>query len=123
VLKENEPRFLRQRGFPEDLESEFDDLVELVEEEIKLEPILDTSDECRAESTRLDSLCDAIKTLSGLTIKHSVVCEARIGELTERSLDYARRASELEPEEPESEGEKQRSPSRGFSIDALFSDL
>lgn len=92
-------------------------------EDTKSEPIFDTPDEYRAESRRLASLCDAIGTLSGLTIKHNARCEALVTELSTLSARYYRRADELEPEEPESEDETQRAPSNAFSIDALFSDL
>jgi hypothetical protein len=123
AVKESEPRLLRQAAFPEGLETEFDDLLDLVEEDAKSEPIFDTADEYRAESQRLTSLCDAIRTLSGLTIEHSVRCDALIAELTHRSQRYDTRADELQPEEPEPEYGMERSPSESFSIDALFSDL
>jgi hypothetical protein len=123
AVKETEPRLLRQMTFPEGLETEFDDLLDLLEEDAGSEPIFDTADEYRAESQRLASLCDAIRTLSGLTIKHSVRCEALTTELTDRSERYDARADRLQPEEPEPEHGMERRTSDSFSIDALFSDL
>jgi hypothetical protein len=108
--------------FPDELESEFDDLMDLVESDARSNPIFDTPDEYRAESQRFDSLSDALRTLSGLTVKHSVRCESLYTELSSQSLKYERRADELTPEEPEPD-EPQRAPSNAFSIDALFSDL
>jgi hypothetical protein len=123
VVKENEPRLLRREAFPENFETEFEELLELMEEDAKSEPILDTPDEYRAESWRLVSLRDAIGTLLGLTIKHHGRCEALVTELSTLSARYDRRADELEPEEPEYEDESRGSPLGDFSIDALFSDL
>src|ERR1019366_8041612 len=57
VVKENEPRLIRREAFPENCEAEIEDLLELMGEDAKSEPIFDTPDEYREESTRFASLC------------------------------------------------------------------
>ena len=123
MVKGNEPRLLRQQTFPESLEAEFGDLLELVRADAKSEPILDTPDEYRAESQRLTSICDALRTLSGLTMVHGSTSEDIVRELSDRSASYDDRADELEPEEREPDDEPESRLSAAFSIDALFSDL
>lgn len=123
LIKQNEPRFLRQVGFPSrnlELVHKFLDQLEL---ELDTELLAPTKDEIRSEAERIYNLADCAIALSSLVEELRIQFQ-KVSRLL-RNEKYEELMEKLEPEEEEDREDDSTSlrADRDFDIDALFTDL
>jgi len=124
VIQDNEPRFLRQIGFPSKFAGDFVRLISILEEEIDSAPFLDSVTDLRDEAGRINSIVDGLNLLVKFDSISEIIpglIEGIIKKLQDRAESYEEEANQLDPGEPDYEGEGYGG--KGFSIEALFVDL
>ncbi len=121
VIGNNEPRFLRQVGFPEKYAGYVATLLKLLDQTYSGNVLLDEDeDELRDKSDTLQSMIDLLDTIRELDLgNEDDLMEVR-RTLAWQKDDVEDLLSELVPDEEE---EETRGSSGGFSVDALFVDL
>ena len=126
LLETNEPRFMRQAGYPQAFSDDIAQLIAITRREADKEADdFEEPDDLMAEAERMDTLEKAMKKLMDLfpKIRHEL---SELASVVASQEDYLRQAHrELSPYEGDGYdgGEAQQSASRTFDIDELFIDL
>jgi len=123
VIRDNEPRFLRQTGFPERFSNEIRELMELVDAELSCEPEDTSCDEFRSVSHQFERFKNSLEILESfgeIAGDYLRIMLARLA-AAKRKLDD--RANELEGPDYDCDDYDSHNPSNEFDIDDLFSDL
>jgi hypothetical protein len=123
IINENEPRFLRQRGFPKRYAVFLTRLTAEMKEELRASPIFDESSELRSEAERLETIAQTLTDLSGFVEEDSVGLLELSSKLTSAADDLKQNCRDAESSEPEYDETRETTPSESFDISALFSDL
>lgn len=125
VIKNNEPRFLRQVGFPDRFTSEFEKVLEAAEQELERSELTDSAEEVRELAQDLLELADALDEISIAADGKFEGAKATASKLKQEAEDLENRAYELDPPEDDTrEDTRSTSPARDdFDIAALFADL
>jgi hypothetical protein len=104
TIRKNEPRFLRQVGFPNDFRTDFSELIPSLRQRAELEFDFDDADECREEQSRLEALATLAEKIA-LSFPH-IADEARkvafFSRINERRVEGRRERFE-EEREPDDE--------------------
>ncbi|PYJ68659.1 MAG: hypothetical protein DME76_11680 [Verrucomicrobia bacterium] len=102
VISRNEPRFLRQVGFPTQFEAVIAELLPKLKERAELNFDLEDADECRDEQSRLDEIADLAEEIATLFPHFAEQLEriAFLARLNERRVD-GRRVYLEEEREPD----------------------
>ena len=128
IVRENEPRVLRQLGFPEKQLSDVTRLVESAKSELAGEPDYDSSELYNEESSRVESIGEALAKLSSIIPSEAEELSVLASKLESKASMYRGRAEEMEEraaaEEDWGDPQKIDRP-RGelLDVDGLFSDL
>jgi hypothetical protein len=123
LLQTNEPRFMRQAGYPQAFADDIAQLAGLVRQEAGAEA--DDIEDLLAEAERMDTLEKAMKKLMDLFPKLRDEL-SELASAVSSQEDYLRQAyRESNPYEDEGYdgGEVRQSASKTFDIDELFIDL
>lgn len=126
VLAENEPRYLRQVGFPQKYVGDVAQVLSIVTQETEYVVDTDDPEEILAEADRMVDLTTALSTLAALFPEQRQQIEAAASAASGQE-DYLRQQyQEMGSDEPEptydaSEGRSASGPS--FDIQTIFSDL
>jgi hypothetical protein len=118
-----EPRFLRQNGFPDQYQSEFDRVFELARSESDAELSEDTLENIHTDIYRLKALQDLVKTISQITPELSKQSGPLLEKLAAKVVEADAAAEELEGPEPEYDRENTSPSEDDLDLDRLFSDL
>jgi len=126
VLNDNEPRFLRQIGFPEEFSKTIETFIELAGEELEADIVSSNAEE-------LNGYADEIAEVAGLSKKMGGILSEKFPKLDELAEDLENKADslkeealELDPMEPDYDYEGGSSVSSigdQFDVNRLFDDL
>lgn len=123
TAQENEPRFLRQVGFPDKYAGDIGRLLDLIEGDVGSTAFFDSAEALRGEAERYASLGDALEALSSVTSMYYKRANKLAAELQKRSSNLEDEARQLEPPEPDEEKDWDRDSPGTFDIEGLFADL
>lgn len=124
IIKNNEPRFLKQVSFTEQYREIIKGFIELTKNELNFEGMNDSVEEVRAFAEKFSKTAEILETLSLVTEWNvfseieqlSKEFEMKVKELEEKAI-------ELEPPEEDPEESNPEDFKEDFDIDKLFSDL
>ena len=104
TISANEPRFLRQVGFPGQYRNTLSELIPTLRERADLEFDFDDADECRDEQSRLEDLADVADKITSLfpALAEDAKRVAFLARINERRVDGRRERFE-EMREPDDE--------------------
>jgi hypothetical protein len=122
-IKRNEPRFLKQIGFPTKHSGDFVRLIEILQQEMSWEDFSDSSEELRDEAERLNSIAENLETLAPLVPMYKTNLVKTAKELSDKASRLEDQAAEIEPPEPDADPDSYGGSPDNFDIDGLFSDL
>lgn len=125
LIEDNEPRFLKQVGFPKLLQKEMGRLVKILEDEVGSEVLLSEYEEYKDEAERLAGFVTCCENLAELDFGYTVKFDELVTQLSDKVIYYDDKASELfHPDiEDEQDDFEHTSTTESFDIDAVFSDL
>jgi hypothetical protein len=144
AIDNNEPRFLRAKGFPIKMMADISRLITIIDSEIHGIISSESAEDYDAEAERLESIKEAFDSLAKLfpwDVEEKVYDEfdpraippdiARIrkqlitysGRMRRRIDSLKESSAQLTPPEPDYDGEGHRGGDDFFDIDGLFSDL
>ena len=123
AIKNAEPRFLFQKGFPEQYRNNFEEVIELAVLAAAQGVHGDDADAVRTEGYRFERLASVVESILELFPDLQAERETLTESLKERAQEAESEASQLEPPEPEYEEEREFDAERDFDVDALFADV
>jgi len=121
VIRKNEPRFLRQIGFPGKFNDQIGELLGLINTELSRVTYDSSLDTLRNTSHRFESLKDSVENFEPFDTDWNGDIEAILRDLT-TAIEKLEEAA-IEREEPEDDRDDYGSQNDEFDIDGLFSDL
>jgi hypothetical protein len=122
AVNKNEPRFLRQVGFPEAFKSDVEQLIEVVTGEIAIGADEPSYEDLKSEADRLEILADCVESLEDVIPALRTRLRELRASLAEKIESLEEEASHLS-HEPDFDDNEDRYPSEEFDIEALFEDL
>jgi hypothetical protein len=121
VIRKNEPRFLRQIGFPRKFNNQIGELLSLINTELSGVTYDSSLDTLRDTSHRFETLRDSVEVFETFDTDWNGDIEMILQDLTTAIGELEQSANELE--EPDDDRDDYGAQNYEFDIDSLFSDL
>jgi len=123
VIRDNEPRYLKQIKFPETFESDLTELLRIVEEECAYVPDSGNPDDLWSEAERFETIAKALEALVDLFPKRKRSVNGVLSKVTAHENEVRGLYYREAPDEDEPDYDPVRESSDSFDVDSLFCDL